>query len=70
MNQEYFKQAELALAAYASLNTGAPDRAALVFASFSEVQAITFATTYRVVTQYNDPATGLSATVFADKNTE
>ncbi len=70
MNQEYFKQAELALAAYASLNTGAPDRAALVFASFSEVQAITFATTYCVVTQYNDPATGLSATVFADKNTE
>ena len=69
MNQyvEYFKQAELALAAYAiDLNPGSePDLTKLQNAGFSTAQARdSFIPTYRVVDQYNDPDTGLSATIF------
>jgi hypothetical protein len=69
----YFNQAELALAAYSTLSSDMlidEYREALVDGgkglSFS--QAEFFADTYRVVDQHTD-ATGLSATVFADKNT-
>ena len=69
----YFKQAELALAAYSTLSSDMlidKYREALVDGgkglSFS--QAEFFADTYRVVDQHTD-ATGLSVTVFADNNT-
>lgn len=65
----YFKQAELALAAYAkNLVAGSPDIEKLRNAEFSDSQALNFATTYRVITQYGD-ATGLSVTIFADNVT-
>ncbi|GKS69955.1 hypothetical protein W03_19590 [Nitrosomonas sp. PY1] len=67
---DYFKQAELALATYASLLTEIPDPDELKRVDFSDSQATNFSNTYRVVTQYNDPAIGLSATVFADNVTE
>jgi hypothetical protein len=65
---DYFKQAELALAAYAKeLIPGvAPELSKLEAADFSTNQAPAFANTYRVVDQFNDNATGLSATIFAD----
>lgn len=68
MNQqiEYFKQAELALAAYASFNSDIPAQAELKDVDFSTNQARAFAETYHVVAQHTD-VTGLSATVFSDK---
>jgi len=68
---EYLKQAELALAAYAiDLNPGSePDLTKLQNAGFSTAQARDpFIPTYRVVDQYNDPNTGLSATIFRHTN--
>lgn len=62
--QNYFAQAELALAAYVDLTTGEPNKAELKKAGMSDAQATHFASTWRVVDQYNDPLTGLSATVF------
>jgi hypothetical protein len=64
------EQAELALAAYATLTPGPTNtpqrREALVGAGLSPAQAEEFARKYpEVVTQYNDTATGFSATVFA-----
>ncbi|WMJ09929.1 calcium-binding protein [Nitrosomonas sp. sh817] len=65
---EYFKQAELALAAYANFTSDIPTQAELRDADFSTSQANIFASTYRIADrQYNDPITGLSATVFIDK---
>lgn len=63
---EYFKKAELALAAYGEsfIPGDAPELAKLEAKGFSVTQAETFAATYRVVDQYNDPNTGLSATIF------
>ncbi|SDX01481.1 hypothetical protein [Nitrosomonas oligotropha] len=68
---EYYKQAELALAVYGNFATNEPTRQELVAAEFSDNQARAFADSYNVVDQFNDAATGLSATVFADsdKNT-
>ena len=63
MFQNYFTQAELALAAYANLTTTRPDEAALVDAGMSGAQAAQFAANWLVVAQYNPPS-GLSATVF------
>ena len=63
MSQDYFTQAELALAAYAKLTTTRPDEAALVDAGMSQAQALRFASTWTIVDQYNAPS-GLSATVF------
>ncbi len=60
------------MAAYAkSLDTGRPAIENLQNAEFSDNQARAFADSYNVVDQFNDAATGLSATVFADsdKNT-
>lgn len=62
--QNYFAQAELALAAYADLTTGEPNKAEIEKAGMSDAQATRFASTWRVVTQYTDPITGVSATVF------
>ena len=65
----YFEQAELALAAYSGLTKdmkGVPYTTALKDddKGMTEAQAARFASTWRVVDQYNDPLTGLSATVF------
>ncbi|MDR4652789.1 MAG: hypothetical protein MRJ52_10385 [Nitrosomonas sp.] len=65
MNEEYFNQAELALAAYAKdLDAGTEINAKLKNAGLSSIQAASFANTYHIVDQYNDPDTGLSATIF------
>ena len=64
---EYYKEAELALAAYANLTFGMITdvyKKALEDAGLSAAQAAHFAATYTVVNQFTDPATGLSATVF------
>lgn len=63
----FFKQSELALAAYANLATGRPDEAALRAAGMAASQATRFANNWNVVDQYND-ITGLSATVFQDQS--
>jgi pimeloyl-ACP methyl ester carboxylesterase len=65
MIQEYFKHAELALAAYANMQVGIPDSDRLQDeASMSDFQAAAFASKWKVVEQYTDPVTGVSATVF------
>lgn len=68
--KEYFKQSELALAAYAkNLLAGAIDELKLRDADFSANQARNFASIYQVEDQYND-ATGLPATVFKSTDPE
>lgn len=70
MNQqmEYFKQAELALAAYGNFASNIPTLRELEAADFSPSQARAFADTYRVIDQEGD-VTGLSATIFANDAT-
>jgi len=64
--QNYFLQAELALAAYANLVPGTPNTDELVKSSvgMSPTQAASFAERWRVIAQHTDVSTGLSATVF------
>jgi len=69
MDQEYFRQAELALAAYANLLPGVNVKDELKITDFSDVQADAFVFKYRVITQHTD-ATGLSVTVFKSTDTE
>ncbi len=69
----YFKQAELALAAYSNLNPGMSLNDYLIALGnngegLSSSQADTFATNYSVKAEHSD-ATGVSATVFFDNNT-
>lgn len=71
MNQivEYFKQAELALAAYGDLAPGVPDIQALKSkdVGMTTTQATDFASNWTVIgTPYNDTATGVYAAVFQD----
>lgn len=67
MNTEFIdKQAEFALAAYATLSARAPSIPELVSKGMSNPQAQRFASNYSVVTQFNDTGTSFSATVFAD----
>ena len=63
-----FNQAELALAAYANLGIdSATNKVNLKAASFSDKQADEFIKRYpTVVTQYTDPTTSFTATVFKD----
>lgn len=49
MDQEYFKQAELALAAYANLATGVNVKNELEIAGLSSTQADNFILNYRVL---------------------
>jgi hypothetical protein len=65
------QQAELALAAYATLASGDPKKDDLRNAGFSSLQADQFIKQYTVIAQYNGTgvAAGLSATVFEDKTT-
>mgnify|MGYP001143037032 CR=1 FL=1 len=52
MNQEYFKQAELALAAYADFVTNIPTQDELTDIGFSDVQVLdSFIPVYPVVDQ-------------------
>jgi len=70
--QNYFDQAQLALAAYGDLLPGAlnsaENAAELVSDSvgMTSTQASAFAAKWSVVTQYTDSGTGLSATVFQE----
>ncbi|MBI5460734.1 MAG: hypothetical protein HY941_00935, partial [Gammaproteobacteria bacterium] len=66
--EQYYSQAELALAAYANLLSGIPNTTALQDDGngMSAAQAAQFAQTYTVVTQYTDTSTSFSATVFKD----
>ncbi|MEW6292451.1 MAG: hypothetical protein AB1544_03990 [Pseudomonadota bacterium] len=68
---EYFKQAELALAAYAQLMPGSPDIEALKHpdVGMSESQAERFAEHWRVIDQSPASPTGFSATVFEEIST-
>lgn len=64
---EFFKQGELALAAYSRLATGIsgkPYTDALEDVGMTPTQAASFASKWIVVDQYTDPVTGVSATVF------
>ncbi|PIV71667.1 MAG: hypothetical protein COW56_13585, partial [Rhodocyclales bacterium CG17_big_fil_post_rev_8_21_14_2_50_68_7] len=65
---DYFNQAELALAAYGNLESGDIDPRELVTdaVGMSPAQATRFARDWRVVEQYSDPLSGLSATVFEE----
>lgn len=66
----YFWQAELAQAAYGVFfdKTIAIDDLTNSSVGMSTSQAITFAKNWQVVTQYSDPITGVSATVFQPKD--
>ncbi|HQR51610.1 MAG TPA: hypothetical protein PKW44_08240, partial [Methylophilaceae bacterium] len=69
--ETYFEQAELALAAYSDLAPGMifdDYKAALMDGGkgMSPTQAADFASKWTVVTQYTDPITGVSATVFQE----
>lgn len=55
--------AELSLAAYANLDLGPPNAAALKVAGFSDIQAQVFRSIYRVV-EIHTESNSLSATVF------
>ncbi len=66
---DYFKQSELALAAYADLAFGSPDPQKLRDVDMTESQALNFAASWSVITQYTDPITGVSATVFQEIST-
>ncbi len=63
-----YKQAELALAAYADLAPGTPNSDALQRAGMTEPQAIKFERDWKVVDQKNSPS-GLSATIFKEVST-
>jgi pimeloyl-ACP methyl ester carboxylesterase len=65
---EYFKQAEPAFATYANLEPEVPSTDELKndTVGMSPTQAARFAARWRVVAQYNDPQSGLSATVFSE----
>ena len=71
--QEYFDFSQLALAAYADLDTSLNDPSrrtdlldALESAAFSSSQATQFAPKYTILDQEpNDPASGFSATIFS-----
>lgn len=65
----YFEQAELALAAYSNFTPEMrPDEYVTALEDngngMTAAQATRFASSWRVVTQYTDPITGVSATVF------
>lgn len=72
--QVIYTQSELALAAYASLNTSllTEQKVELINKGFSEIQADNFSEQYSVISQYNDTfdeggmGTSFSATVFQD----
>jgi len=61
---DYFKQSELAFAAYASLIAGTPDLQKLRDVDMTATEAEKFSSSWLVVDQYTDAASGLSATIF------
>jgi hypothetical protein len=66
MIQNYLTQAELSLAAYATLTTSIPDENALKGEGMAAAQASAFALKWSVVDQHTDFVTGVSATVFQE----
>lgn len=62
--ENYFEQAQLSFASYATLVNEIPDIPALTDVGMSPIQAADFAANWRVVDQYTDTTNGLSATVF------
>ncbi|MDZ7805099.1 hypothetical protein [Thiohalophilus sp.] len=66
----YFQQADLAMAAYASLSTGEPSQAELIRVGMSLIQAEAFASHWRVADQFNHESSGLSATIFEEVSSE
>jgi hypothetical protein len=64
MIKDCFKQAQLAVAAYADFVSARPDKTALIHAGMTEAQSAEFAAYWRVVEQYTDALTGVSATLF------
>lgn len=69
MISNYFTQAELSLAAYATLNIGAPNKTLLERAGMSTTQAADFAATYTVLAQSTPTTNGFSATLFLNNQT-
>jgi hypothetical protein len=65
MANDFFVEAQLALAAYANLPSSVPDITALEEAGIPTAQAVRFAETWTVITQYTDLTSGLSVTVSA-----
>lgn len=65
---EYYKQSELAFAAYATLGNGVPSTVELTRDSvgMSAAQAAKFAETYNVVSSCHDANSSFDATVFKD----
>jgi len=63
---EHFLQAELSLIGYARLTVGEPNQTELIKVGLSPSRAVDFATNWSIVDQYNEPSTGLSATVFEE----
>ncbi|MCL2075400.1 MAG: hypothetical protein FWH15_02955 [Betaproteobacteria bacterium] len=64
----YFSQAELALAAYASLKPGVDPKPELEQVSMTKTQAAKFASEWTVVNQLPDTSSGFSGTLFRDKD--
>ncbi len=64
MADDFFTQAQFALAAYADFVAGRADEAALAYAGMTKAQSAQFAAAWRVVEQYTDAVTGGSATLF------
>ncbi|MBN1956658.1 MAG: hypothetical protein JXQ81_06655 [Desulfuromonadales bacterium] len=67
----YYKYSELAFASYSNLVSGMlrPDYIDALMRGdegMSQKQAATFADTYTIIDQYNDPSSGLSVTLFED----
>ena len=58
MINEYFTQAELSLAAYATLSVGIPDKAMLKEAGMSDSQAAHFASTFAYLPYGRNPFRG------------
>jgi hypothetical protein len=63
--QELYIQSMLAEAAYADLQTGTPNKQALIDAGMGDAQANDFIKHWTVVDQYYDTS-GISATVFQE----
>src|SRR5688572_5370537 len=63
----YYTQATLALASYATLESGSPDVNALIGEGMTALQAGQFQSDWTVVRQYTD-ITGLSVTLFQNQN--
>ncbi len=69
---EYLLQSELALSSYASLTVGTPsiDELRRDTTGMSSAQAAQFAEYWMVIDQYTDPSSGVSATIFQQRDSD